>query len=83
MKKDGHPVSDHLKLLAFILFLSELVLFFTALLFGHAFGYMLTLTASFWLGMILAGCFALIVMGDIARILLLRLCLKTKAKDTA
>jgi hypothetical protein len=43
----------------------ELVLFFSAVLFGKLFGYKETMTASFWLGVIVAGCFSLIVAGNL------------------
>ena len=65
MKKVTHPTWDYFKLVLFVFFLTELVLFFMAILFGRLLGYDWTLTACLWLGLIVAACFALIVIGNL------------------
>ena len=65
MKKDRNPTWDYFKLLLFVLFLIELVLFFIALIFGRVLGYDLALTACFWLGITIAACYALIVLVNV------------------
>jgi hypothetical protein len=61
VKRKTDPTWEHFKLLLFILFLCELVLFLIALIFGRVFGYTLTLASCFWFGIIVALCFAMIV----------------------
>jgi hypothetical protein len=65
LKKESNPTGDYFKLLLFVLFLIELVLFFMAIIFGRIFGYDLGLTACFWLGVIIAACYALIVLSNV------------------
>ena len=65
LKKETNPTWDYFKLLLFVLFLIELVLFFTAIIFGRVLGYKLALTACFWLGVIMAACYALIVLSNV------------------
>ena len=60
---------DYFKLVLFVFFLAELILFFMAVLFGRLLGYDWTLTACFWIGLIVAACFALIVVGNFLVIL--------------
>jgi hypothetical protein len=62
LKKGTNPTWDYFKLLLFVLFLIELVLFFIAIIFGRLLGYDLALTACLWLGVIMAACYALIVL---------------------
>ena len=61
MKKKTNPTWEHFKLLLFILFLCELVLFLIALIFGRLFGYKLTFATCFWFGVIVGLCYAMIV----------------------
>jgi hypothetical protein len=65
MRKGSNPTSDYFKLVLFVVFLAESVLFLLAIIFGRILGYVLTMIACFWLGIILAACFgfALIVLG--------------------
>jgi hypothetical protein len=65
MRKGSNPTWDYFKLVLFVVFLAELVLFLLAIFFGRILGYDLTMAACFWLGMILAACFALIVLGNV------------------
>ena len=65
LKKETNPTWDYFKLLLFVLFLIELVLFFMAIIFGRLLGYDLALTACFWLGVIIAACYALIVLSNV------------------
>ena len=62
MKKKTNPTLDYFKLVLFVLFLIELVIFFMAIIFGRSLGYDRTLSACFWIGVIVAGCFALVVL---------------------
>jgi len=64
LKKETNPTWDYFKLLLFVLFLIELVLFFMAIIFGRLLGYDLALTACLWLGVIMAACYALIVLSN-------------------
>ena len=81
MEKNTNPTWDHFKLVLFVVFLSELVVFFMAIIFGKAIGYDLTMEACFWFGAVLAGCFALIVLGNLALIALLRVFRLVKEKS--
>jgi len=65
LKKDTNPTWDYFKLLLFVLFLIELVLFFMAIIFGRVLGYDLALTACFWLGVIMAACYVLITLSNV------------------
>jgi hypothetical protein len=65
MRKNSSPTWDYFKLVLFVVFLAELVLFLLAIFFGRILGYDLTMAACFWLGIILAACFALIVLGNV------------------
>jgi len=71
---------EHFKLLIFVVFLIELILFLMAALFGRVLGYESTLTACFWLGVIVAICFASIVLGNVMVIFLYRLYVMTRKK---
>jgi len=62
LKKTSNPTWDYYKLILFVLFLAELVLVSIAILFGRIFGYDWTFKACFWLGVILAGCFMMVVV---------------------
>jgi hypothetical protein len=63
--KKTHPTWDHFKLLLFVLLLIESVLFFTAIIFGRLLGYDLAFIVCFWFGIIVAGCYALIVLSNL------------------
>ena len=65
LEKETNPTWDYFKLLLFILFLIELALFFMAILFGRLLGYDLALTACFWIGVIVAASFGLIVLSNV------------------
>lgn len=65
MHKGYHQSWDYFKLLLFVVFLAELVLLLLGVIFGRILGYDLTMIACFWLGIILAACFALIVIGNV------------------
>ena len=65
MLKVSSPTWDYFKLVLFVLFLAELVLFLLGVIFGRILGHDLTMTACFWLGIILAAFFALIVLGNV------------------
>ena len=65
MRKNSSPTWDYFNLVLFVVFLTELVLFLLAIFFGRILGYDLTMAACFWLEMILAACFALIVLGNV------------------
>ena len=78
MKKKTDPTWEYFKLLIFIVLLIELALFFIAILFGRLFGYQLTIMACFWLGVIVAACFAVIVFANLTIIGLDKLRLKIK-----
>lgn len=69
MNKDTNPTRDYFMLLLFVLLLAELVLFMMAIIFGRLAGYDRTLTACLWTGIVLAGCFSLIVAGNLLVIL--------------
>ena len=71
---------EHFKLLIFVLFLIELVIFIMAMILGRVLGYDSTLTACFWLGVIVAICFATIVLGNVVVIFLYRLYVMTRKK---
>ena len=68
VRKSSNPTLDYFKLLLFVVFLAELVLLLLAIIFGRVIGYDLTLKASFWLGIILAGCFAFVIFGNLLAI---------------
>jgi hypothetical protein len=65
MRKGLSPTWDYFKLVLFVVFLAELVLLLLGIIFGRILGYHLTMIACFWLGIILAACFALIVLGNV------------------
>jgi len=69
LKKETNPTWGYFKLLLYVLFLIELVLFFIAIIFGRLLGYKLALTACFWLGVIVAACYALIVLLNVLAII--------------
>ena len=60
-------------ILLFVLFLIELVIFFMALIFGRLLGYGATLRACFWLGFIVAVCYASLVFANVFIILFQKL----------
>jgi phosphoglycerol transferase MdoB-like AlkP superfamily enzyme len=80
VKKQLNPTWEHFKLLLFILFLCELILLLTALIFGRVFGYKLTLAACFWFGVIVALCSAMIVCANLVAIYLQKLYRKIKSR---
>jgi len=75
LKRKASPTRDYFKLLIFVLLLIELILFFTALVFGRILGYRQTIIACFWFGIVVAGCVGLIVCANVAVIILKRLTL--------
>jgi len=78
MERLANPTWDHFKVLLFVLFLIELVLFSMALIFGRLLGYGATLRACFWLGVIVAVCYASLVLGNVFIILFQKLILGLK-----
>ena len=62
VKRVTNPTWDYFKILLFVLFLIELVLFFIAIIFGRILGYDWSFVICFWLGIIVAGCISLIVL---------------------
>ncbi|MBW1788135.1 MAG: hypothetical protein JRK53_16170 [Deltaproteobacteria bacterium] len=68
MKKASNPTWDHFRLLLFVLFLGELVLLFMAAIFGRIIGYDGTFAACFWIGVVVAGCFTVIVCLNLVEI---------------
>ena len=78
MNKKRNPTWEHFRLLLFILFLCELILFLMALIFGSVFGYKLTLATCFWFGAIVALCYAMIVCANLGVICLQMLRSKIK-----
>ena len=81
MNKNANPIWDYFTLLLFVLFLAELVLFIVAIIFGRLIGYDRTLTACLWIGILLAGCFALIVAGNLVFILFQRIYVRILRKN--
>jgi hypothetical protein len=65
MLKNSNPTWAYFKLVLFVVFLAELVLFLLGLIFGSILDHDLTMTAYFWLGINVAGCFALVVLGNV------------------
>jgi hypothetical protein len=83
LKKERNPTWDYFKLLLFVLFLIELILFFMAIIFGRLLGYDLALTACFWLGVIIAACYALIVLSNVLVVASHKLfCMITRKRGT-
>ena len=73
MKKKSNPACEHFKLLLFVLFLGELILFLIALIFGRLFGYRLTFATCFWFGVIVALCYAMILGANLGVIFFITL----------
>jgi uncharacterized membrane protein YhaH (DUF805 family) len=73
LKKETNPARDYFKLLLFVLFLIELVLFFAAIIFGRLLDYDLAFIVCFWFGIIVAGCYALIVLSNVLVIACIKL----------
>ena len=69
MEKETNPTWEYFRLLLFVLFLIELVLFFLAIIFGRILGYDLAFVSCFWFGVIIAGCFTIIVLFNMLVIL--------------
>jgi hypothetical protein len=65
MKKTHNPTWEHYRLMLYVLFLCELILFLSALIFGRVLGYTLTLAACFWFGVIVALCYLMIVCANL------------------
>jgi hypothetical protein len=65
MRKNSSPTWDYFKVVIFVVFLAEMVLFLIGIIFGRILDYDLTMVACFWLGVILAACFSLIVLGNV------------------
>ena len=78
MERLTNPTWDHFKILLFVLFLIELVLFSIALIFGRLLGYGATFRACFWLGVIVAVCYASLVLANVLIILFQKLILGLK-----
>jgi uncharacterized membrane protein YedE/YeeE len=81
LEKESNPTRDHLTLILFILFLAELVLLMIGMIFGRLIGYEWTFTACLWIGILLAGCFALIIAGNLLVILFHGVLLRVLKKD--
>ena len=73
MQRVTNPTWDYFKLFLFVVLLAELVLLFSAIIFGRVLGYDLTISACFWLGVIVAGCFGVIILGNVLMIACIRL----------
>ena len=69
MKRDTNPTRDYFKLVLFVLFLLELVLFFIAIICGRILGYDCSFVICFWLGIIVAGSISLIVLMNLMTLL--------------
>jgi hypothetical protein len=82
VRKSRNATLDYLKLVLFVVFLAELVLLSLAVIFGRVIGYDLTLRASFWLGVIVAGCFALIILGNFLVIALVKVLKLMKGRSS-
>lgn len=80
MEKETNPTWEYFKLLIFVIFLIELVLLLTAIIFGRLLGYKLALTACFWLGIIVAACFALIISANLTVIFFSKLFLNIRKR---
>jgi len=80
VKKNTNPTWEHFKLLIFVLFLCELVLFLLAIIFGRVVGYKYTFAASFLFGFIVALCYALIVFANVVIIWLQKAFLNIKKR---
>ena len=65
MRDGSSPTWDYFKLVLFVVFLAELILLLLGIIFGRILGYDLTIIACFWLGILLAACFALVVLGNV------------------
>ena len=78
MERLRNPTWDHFKILLFVLFLIELVIFFMAFIFGRLLGYGATLRACLWLGVIMAVCYASLVLANVFIILFQKLILGSK-----
>jgi len=81
LEKERNPTWEYFRLLLFVLFLIELVLFFLAIIFGRLLGYDLTFVSCFWLGVIIAACFTIIVLFNVLVIFchkLLRMIMKKR-----
>lgn len=73
MQRVTNPTWDYSKLFLFVVLLAELVLLFSAIIFGRVLGYDLTISACFWPGVIVAGCFGVIILGSVLMIACIRL----------
>ncbi len=80
MEKETNPTWEYFKLLILVIFLIELVLLLTAIIFGRLLGYKLALTACFWLGIIVAACFALIISANLTVIFFSKLFLNIRKR---
>ena len=70
MSKSTNKSLDYFKLILFVLFLAELFLFLILIIYGRFLGYDNTFKICFWLGVIVAGCFVLIVLANFFIIML-------------
>jgi hypothetical protein len=78
MKGRDNPTWDYFRLLLFVVFLTEVLLFFLALIFGRLLGYDTTFRICFWLGVITAACFACVVLFNLCMIGIARLYFRIK-----
>jgi hypothetical protein len=78
VRKKTNPTWEHFKLLIFVLFLCELILFLLGIIFGRVVGYKYTLAASFLFGVIVALCYALIIFANVVIIWLQKAFLNLK-----
>jgi hypothetical protein len=80
MERLTNPTWDHFKILLFVLFLIELVLLSMALIFGRLQGYGATLRACFWLGVIVAVCYASLVLANVLLIVFHKLFIRLRRR---
>ena len=80
MEKTTDPNWEYFKLLIFVIFLIELVLFLTAIIFGRLLGYELALRVCLWFGIIVAACFALIISANLTVIFFSKLFHNTRKR---
>jgi hypothetical protein len=64
LERETNPTWDYFKLLLFVVFLTELVLFLMGVIFGRLLGYSWAFMACFWLGVVVAACYGLIVLAN-------------------
>ena len=66
LARKANPTWEYYKSIVFVLFLIELLLCFIGIIFGGVLGHKTTLTACFWLGVIVAAVFVSIALANLA-----------------